>query len=218
MLGFLTAKRVAELGRAAFFPTPDADLPVGRSPELQEDDRTPQFGFVGATFSDKRILLLGINPGNGPNERTLGDARMMPALVQFAKEPIEENFARASDAYMAECRGWPMWKRHCSEVMGAGKLSFEDVAYANCLPWRTASQSRFDDGVAGRASQLFVNPLLEELNPTLIIAMGKRAAEILELAGPPFADVIVWNRAQAATAAVKRERAQAASRILALLG
>ena len=216
MLGYATAKRIVDLGRAAFFPTMDADLPLGRSQALQQDDLVPQFGYVGTQYLEARVLLLGINPGNGPNDRTLRDARMMPALTLFNDDPTEAHFAAASDAYKAECQKFAMWKRHCSEVIGAGKFSFEDIAYSNCLPWRTASESRFDATVANRASQLSVRPLIEELSPNIVIAMGKKAADILEMSGFSSANVIVWNRAQAATAAVKRERADAAARIFAL--
>jgi hypothetical protein len=60
--------------------------------------------------------------------------------------------------------------------------------------------------------------LIEELEPRVIVALGKRAAEILELSGLGLPNLIVWNRAQAATSAVKQERAQAAAHILVTVG
>jgi hypothetical protein len=218
-LGFRTAKRVVQLGRGAFFQDPETDLPNGRSVILRADDLTPQFGFVGSRFAEARVLLLGINPGNGPRNdiRTPNDARMMPSIRQFAEDPTEKNFVDASNAYQAECKHWPIWKRHCSEIVGAGKLSIDDIAYSNCLPWRTESQSNFDDSVARKAAQLFAAPLIEELKPKVIIALGKRANAILRMADAIPAHIITWNRAQAMTPAVRQERSGAAALIFQLL-
>jgi hypothetical protein len=219
MLGFQPAQKAVELGRAAFLGEIHADIPLGRSALLQTHDLTPQFGFVGKRYLEKRVLLIGINPGNGPTNDfpTKGDARMMPALMQFAESPTSENFHQASLAYQEECQAWPLWKRHCNEVLGPGGLLFDEIAYGNCLPWRTESRSAFSDNVAQRAAQLYVRPLLSELVPRVVIALGKRAATILEMTGQALPNLIVWNRAQAATASVKRERADAAARILAVI-
>jgi len=142
---------------------------------------------------------------------------MMPVLASFVANPTAENFAAAMQAYKTQCQHWPLWKRHCSEVIGVGKLSLDDIAYSNCLPWRTESQSNFDDSVAFKALKLYVEPLFEELQPRLIIALGKRAASILRHTQKQLPEMVVWNRAQAATITVKQERAEAAERILQLL-
>jgi hypothetical protein len=217
MLGFLAAKQVVEIGRSAFFLEKEPDLPLGRSALLSGDDRTPQFGFVGAQYHSTRILLLGINPGNAPRNdiRTPEDARMMPAILRFAQNPSEQNFTDAMRAYMSECQKWPVWKRHCAEVIGAGKISFEQIAYSNCLPWRTASESKFSEFVAKKTAELYVRPLIEELKPSLIVAMGKkRVAPILEMTGLSLPKLIIWNRSQALTEPVRWERANAAKEIL----
>ena len=218
-LGYDTARRVLTLGRAVFFGDSDADLPSGRSPLLRRDDLTPQFGYVGSRYADVRVLLLGINPGHGTQNivRTATDGRMMPAHINFAEDPSPARFLEAQQKYKAECEHWHIWKRHCAAVIGAGKLSLEDVAYSNCLPWRSGSASNFSDFVARRAVELYAYPLIEELKPTLLIALGKRAAEILRLAGKTLPPLIVWNRAQVATEAVLRDRANAAAQVFTLL-
>jgi hypothetical protein len=218
-LGFRTATSVLEAGRSAFFGGADVDLPTDRSALLRRDDLTPQFGYVGSRYRETRLLLLGINPGNGKQTevRSATDERMMPALIRFASNPTSANFADAQAAYRAECETWHVWRRHCKQVIGAGRLSLDQVAYSNSLPWRTGSQSRFDDSVAERAAALYALPLIEELKPKLVVAMGKRAAEILRAAGQALPPVIVWNRAQAATESVLRERINAAARVFEIL-
>ena len=219
-LGYNTACNALALGRAAFFGGVDVDLPENRSPLLRRDDLTPQFGYVGARYAETRVLLLGINPGNGKQSelRSVTDERMMPALVRFAEAPSPGNFTDAQRAYKAECETWHVWQRHCNEVIGAGQLSLDQVAYSNCLPWRTSSGSAFSVTVAENAAKLYAGPLIDELRPSLIIAIGKRSATILSLSGGQLPYVITWNRAQAATQAVLAERAKAAAEVFAILG
>jgi hypothetical protein len=218
-LGYLTALNVVKLGRAAFFGDMDADLPPNRSPLLRKDDLTPQFGYVGRGYTTTRVLLLGINPGNGREtiNRSVTDERMMPALIKFAQHPSPENFKAAQQAYQAECSSWHIWRRHCAEITGAGKLSLDNIAYSNALPWRTGSESKFGDSVAANAATLYSHPLIDELRPSVVICLGKRAAAIVTIGDPNLPHMIVWNRAQAATPSVLLDRRRAAEEVFAIL-
>jgi hypothetical protein len=219
-LGYRAACAVLKAGRTAFFKDADRDLPINRSDLLRQDDLTPQFGFVGRAYTKTRVLLLGINPGNGreTNTRTATDERMMPSLIRFARDPSPTNFTVAQGAYQAECANWHIWRRHCAEITGAGKLSLDDIAYSNSLPWRTGSESNFDESVAERAATLYAHPLIDELNPAIVICLGKRAAEIVRIGNPKIPHLIVWNRAQAATPSVLLDRKRAAEEVFTVLG
>ncbi len=219
-LGYTSALEVVRLGRAAFFGSATEDLPQRQSEELCRDDQIPQFGYVGREYGAARVLLLGINPGNGPKtavSRSLTDSRMMPTLAAFAEDPSVPNFLRAHEAQKIECQTWHIWRRHCAEIFGAGGLSLEQIAYSNCLPWRSGSDSNFDDTVAANAARLYALPLIEELAPTVVIAVGKRAADILRMGGRSIQHFVVWNRAQAATPGVLQERRAAAEQIFGLI-
>lgn len=217
-LGYLAAKHVLELGRSAFFGWANGDLPQHRSDEISQYDKTPQFGYVGARYRETRVLLMGINPGNGPSDfPTSSDRQLMPALVKFAQQRSPESFIEAQRAYQSVCRGWDIWKRHCSKVIAAGRLSVDKIAYSNCLPWRTESESGFSGAVAERAAKLYAYPLIEEVEPHVIIAMGKRAAEVLGLCERSLPPVIPWNCSRAATLKVVQERSDTAARISAML-
>lgn len=211
--------RVVELGRAAFFGSEDGDLPTATTATVAADDRRPQFGYVGSRYEEARVLILGINPGNGPRDRRdPRDEVALPALSLFLESRTEASFTAAQEAYRSVCEGWPIWKRHCSEVIGAGGLSLDQIAYSNCLPWRTGSQSNFADAVAENAARLYVKPMIDDLRPSVVVALGKGAARVLALGGLLTNEVIVWNRAQAPTKPVLQERTAAAHRLFLRLG
>ena len=206
MLGYSTARHALSLGRADFFGDPDADLPSSRSAVIRDDDLTPQFGYVGVRYEEHRILLFGINPGNGPRDfRSPDDERMMPELIRFRDDPSRENFQRASAAYRDVCQNWPVWSRLCGELFAEGKLSLDQVAYSNCLPWRAATETRFSDEIAERAVRLYALPLVAELKPKIVIALYRRAASIPD-ERRQIEGLIIWNGAQASTKAVRLER------------
>jgi len=218
MLGYVTAKHTLELGRGAFLGSPEADLPPSSSAIIRGDDLTPQFGYVGPRYNEARVLLFGINPGNGRRDsRSDGDEQMLPELIRFREDRTEESFRRASMAYFEVCQHWPVWQPLCSEFIGDGKLSLDQMAYSNCLPWRTASGTQFSEETAERAARLYALPLVEEVEPKIVIALYKRAANILEMHGRPL-ELIRWNGAQAPTEAVKSERESTAETILRRVG
>lgn len=217
-LGFQAAVRVVELGRSAFFKDASEDIPAAESPQVTEDDLLPQFGYVGTNYEGRRILLLGINPGNGPRHaRNSGEEIAMPPLNEFVAKRSPESFIAAQRAYRQVCQGWAVWGRQCDALLTAGGLNMEDIAFTNALPWRTASKSAFSESIARKAAQLYAGPIVHELNPAIIVAVGKKAAKILEYAGLLSESVVVWNRAQALRPEVVAEREAAAEKFSALL-
>ena len=220
MLGFEAAKGVIGLGRQAFFQEGAPDLPIGRSPSVSLDDQVPQFGYIGSQYPRLRILFLGINPGNGPsNEQSVGDRQMIPNLRRFAENPTEENYDQAMNAYKAECVKWSVWKKHNGRLLTAGCFANDEIAYSNCLPWRTQSKSNFSDYTAEKAAKHYVGALIDDLKPRLIVAMGKqRPPMILKMTGLRLPQVIYWNRAQAEKAQVEKERAAALREIRKAVG
>lgn len=216
--GFLAASKAAAIGRGAFFSHPDEDLPVAESDEVAADDLLPQFGYVGSQYNKRRILLLGINPGNGPRRtRSSGDEAAMPALRDFIAKRTPESFVSAQKAYRSVCEGWAVWGRQCNELLAAGDIGMEEVAFTNALPWRTATGSGFSKGIARAAARLYVGPVVKELAPRIVIAVGKKSGEMLDYAGYLTESVVVWNRAQALRPQVIADRQAAAAKFAKLL-
>lgn len=216
--GFEAARRVVTVGRSAFFGSVDHDLPKADSAQIAADDLLPQFGFVGSRYNVRRILLLGINPGNGPRkERNSGDKIALPALASFVGNPTPDAFVVAQRAYKQVCQGWAVWGRQCDILLRDCGLGLEDIAFTNALPWRTASQSAFSRSIACKTAQLYAGPVVRELEPSIIIAVGKKAAEVLGYAGLMSESVVVWNRAQALRPTVIAEREAAVQQFKSLL-
>lgn len=218
-LGYAAALRVLKLGRSAFFGTAKTDLPVSQSAEVEADDLTPQFGYVGAKYMDRGILFLGINPGNGPRDaRNPGDAAVMPTLYAFCANPTPANFILAQKKYEQVCSGWRLWGVECHDVLQASGLGATDIAFTNALPFRAGTTAAFSKEVAKNAARHYLSLYLLELRPKIILSLGKRAGDILALAGGPGnAEHLVWNRARAARPSVIAERESTLARLGELL-
>jgi hypothetical protein len=151
LLGFEPARRVIQLGRGAFFTRADKNVPIRDVEQLRRDDLVPQLGFVGADYSATRVLLVGINPGNGGNNRG-DDAIMMPVPRRLAEHPTEETFRAASVAYQAGFQGWAPNRLHSRQLFGPGRLAYDEVAYVCALPWRTQTEPPFSADVVRKAA------------------------------------------------------------------
>jgi hypothetical protein len=107
-LGYRTACQVLAAGRGAFFGGVDIDLPERQTAFQRKDDLLPQFGYVGADYSISRVLLLGINPGNGQEmaEESAADQTTMSSKLSFVQAPSVKNFVEAEANYKSDCQTW----------------------------------------------------------------------------------------------------------------
>jgi hypothetical protein len=212
---FMIAREIAFKGRRTFFNSEDDDLPLGRSSELQQDDKVPQFGFVGSKYNEC-LLVIGINPGRGryDDRRERGDAKQMPALHSFLRRRDELSFIGAMTAYKAVCETWHVW-RHCRPWMTTANLNLENIAYTNLLPYRTESKAKYSALVAKKSLDEYVIPLVTELKPKIVVALGKRRPfEELSTKKLLRTSIFAWNRAQALTPDVIKERSETGQAIL----
>jgi hypothetical protein len=206
------------MGRSACFRYELEDVPASTSPEVAQNDLLPQFGYVGKHYEQRRVLLLAINPGNGPRQyQNAGDTVVMPFLQQFATERSPEAFMAAQNAYRSVCQGWLIWGRECGAVLQAGNITLDDIAFSNALPWRTGKESRFSKYTARCAATVYAGPLIDELQPNVIVAVGKRVAEVLTYSGHMSDSVVVWNRERAPKPHVLLEREAAKVKLANLL-
>jgi hypothetical protein len=165
---------------------PDVALPKRKtySETIAADDRLPQFGFVGDEYERRRMLILGINPGNGPDAaRSPSDSEMMPILHHFLANPSEGTFAAAMNAQM---KAFPCWlaSKEIGPILRDECVKEIEISYANASPYRAdggGARDAFPNKSRGRlAAANWVSPLLSALKPRLIIAHGQKAADVLE--------------------------------------
>ena len=153
-----------------------------------QDDAIPQWGcFQGV----KSVVLLGINPGgDSGNSRNSTDEIVLPLWEDFQRAPTQENFVRAQMVHMKQLQRTKYWSQHVAPVLEALNLQPESVTMCNCIPFRTPN-TRWP-AATRRAATRHVRQMLDAIDPSRIVAMGKLAADISQKAGrrPDF----VWNR------------------------
>lgn len=178
-VAFLKSARVsrAELYGVA----PDRQLPAN----LIEDAHIPFLGFAGPRFQTGGVILLAINPGGGGDAYTCRrpqDNVLLPLIEMFVKSTereAEKCFAAMSTNYASQVKTWNLW-RILNPVLDACRQDLSEVAYLNCFPYRTAGD-RKPDAYALRASwNKVIEPLLAELKPSTVIALGKKAGSVME--------------------------------------
>jgi hypothetical protein len=173
-------------GRELLFETPFADLPPDRSQTIANDNRIPQIGFVGDNYDKRRILVIGINPGNGPGDfRSPSDAVMFPALYKFFEMPNHETYAAAMAAQMEAFPSW-LASKEIGPTLGQEGITTNDIAYINASPYRAGNGTAHDVFRTvrrkKRAAANWVSPMLLALQPVIVIAHGVEAARILRYA------------------------------------
>ncbi|HWA68415.1 MAG TPA: hypothetical protein VG821_01110 [Rhizomicrobium sp.] len=183
-VAYEVAKSLIDAGRGSLFETPDTDLPQGRSDLIAKDDRIPQIGFVGEAYEIRRILVLGINPGNGSsNTRSPEDSKMMPALHDFVSDSNRGAYAAAMQAQMIAFPNW-LASKEIGPILKDEGVNLAEIAYANANPYRVEGNSSnhvFPNKTRERiAAMNWVLPLALALSPRLIIAHGQKAADVIK--------------------------------------
>jgi hypothetical protein len=194
---FQVAKALLIAGRGHLFESPTKDIPHASSDIIAKDDLIPQLGFVGSTYEVRRILVLGINPGNGPRaSRSAADAQMMPALYAFVSNPEEVTYAAAMQAQMDAFPNW-LASKEIGPILENEGVARNEIAYANASPYRAGkgdAKDAFPSKARERLAAIgWVLPLLTALTPKIIIAHGKKAADVIQHCDFQ-AKILVYNR------------------------
>ena len=152
---------------------------------LLHDAATMFAGYVGADYrSGSGLLLLAINPGGGGDayeRRTAEDQVFIPLLMKFKEAgptEIVESFERVNTVFMRIVRGWKIWTI-LEPTLDAAGVALEDVAYMNIVPYRTRGNKTPPAAVRERAWKRIVEPSLDLLAPRAIVAIGKKAGNVM---------------------------------------
>lgn len=163
--------------RGDVFWPPDSQLPMTEP----EDALIPQIGFIGADYRRGGTLLLGINPGGGGDtySRTAEDAILLPMIdaLRRSKASLEAMWTMF-DQVLANMQTWNLW-RIVEPVLGASGNTPSAIAYLNCCPFRTLRDGRPHAHALRQCRDIHLGPLIRELTPNRIIALGKKAGDVL---------------------------------------
>lgn len=177
-----TFKRLATISRTEIFGTAE---PQSRPLNLQADAALMFPGYVGPHYRRGGPLLLAINPGGGKDSykvRTRADGEFYPIMETFhwcGAESALAPFEAMNAAWVRNMRIWNL-RRILEPVLDALGCSVDGVAFLNAVPYRTR-EDRLPSVYARRqAWTLVTEPLLQLLEPGVIVALGQKAGDVLD--------------------------------------
>lgn len=180
------------LSRREIFGDADDQLPIAEPADAQ----LPQIGFIGSGYRRGGTVLLGINPGGGRDayRRTPEDARLLPMISalregELSPRDVQEVF----DLVAVTMRRWNLW-RVVAPVLDACGEGQEEIAYLNWCPFRTRQDKMPRAGAMRRCLDAYLGPLMAELAPARIIALGKKVGTPLQRVRFGDADRVVIPR------------------------
>ncbi len=159
--------------------------PTARPVNLPADADVMFAGYVGRRYRTGNCVLLAINPGGGGDaytQRTPEDEVFYPLLHDFknsAPHQVMAAFESVNRAFPPIVRGWNLW-RILQPVLEALGCELEDVAYLNAVPYRTKRDKTPAVDVIRTAWNMATGPTIELLEPSIIVAVGKKAGFVLE--------------------------------------
>ena len=177
--------KALQIDRVEVFGPTDNQLPVSEP----EDAAVPQIGFVGRDYRPGGDVLFGINPGGGGDsyKRTPEDLRLLPMIAALRNQEASlDAINTVFDQYAENMRTWNLW-RIVEPVLCACRRSQSEIAYLNWCPFRTRKDAMPHIRPMLRCRELYLAPLIANLAPGRIIALGKKVGGLLER--KPFGDI-----------------------------
>ncbi|MFC5520096.1 hypothetical protein [Polaromonas jejuensis] len=192
----LAFQRSANVSRAALYGTErDAQLPLN----LAADARVPFLGYCGPRYAVGNPVLLAINSGGGADEyreRHAEDRELIPLVEAFVRAnqgTRARTFEAMSRVYMQHVQTWNL-KNIVTPTLEACGRTVEEVCYINLFPYRTRKNNMPSAKARYAAWENIVAPLLNELRPILLIALGKKAGRVAERFPQPTSKLFVVPR------------------------
>ena len=162
--------------------------------------RYPQPGYIGKGYfeSTSKVLLMGINPGQGRGYETR-DSILFKCSLRLARNPDAENLESLMSVYREQMPAWTIFSRH--EILKRLGVSFDGIAYMNVLHVNTnvgADDKRLGP-VYRYAIAKYTRKQIELLQPHAIVHLGKQGWIMLnrywpEADRPPGLEAVyIWH-------------------------
>lgn len=82
-------------------------------------------------------------------------------------------------SYAAQVQTWNLW-RILEPTLEAAHTELARACYLNVFPYRTANDALPFESARRAAWREIVSPLLTQLNPSILVALGKKAGNIAQ--------------------------------------
>jgi hypothetical protein len=175
------ARRLAGISRGEIF---GAAEPHSRPLNLQADAALMFPGYVGPQYQAGGPVLVAISPGGGKDTckvRTAADRNFYPIMEAFhwcTADAVPGRYEAMNTAWVANMRFWNL-RRIIEPVLDALGCSVEAAAFLNAVPYRTR-KDRMPSAFSRRQAWTSVTaPLLELLQPGVIVALGQKAGDVV---------------------------------------
>lgn len=175
-------------------------------PKLLRDEsfNLPYLGYIGSSYKDNGVLLVGQNPGISPVRFAVQDRDFADAVVAVGQSANAQTMARLKDIQDRIIPTWPVVTNYFP--LAECGLRLDDIAYTNVVRCRT--QENATPGV--RVTRLCIDKhfvrWFDWLRPRVVVCIGKWAHDqifdLLESRGVPHGFI---NRSRSLSTAERQE-------------
>jgi len=145
----------------------------------------PQPGYVGPGYWQKRVLLIGQNPGVSPPRFRAQDEAYAQAGCRLRDNPSPDTLKRYQAVLADIIPTWPVQDNYFP-LYECG-LDLSDIAYFNVVRCRTRGNRVPSSGMVTACMKAHFTDFVEFLQPRIVVCVGKwahdRVAGVLEQQG-----------------------------------
>lgn len=159
-------------------------------PKLLRDasENVPQPGYIGPNFCNRRVLLVGQNPGT-PKRLDAEDMPYTSALRTLRDCPTDETFESLCVLLDSFIPRWPVHNNYFP--LEESGLGLKDIAYLNVVRCRTFRDTKPNVVQISNCLNLHFGRWLDYLMPKVVVFIGKwaadQAANVVSSRGIPYA-------------------------------
>ena len=144
-------------------------------PKLLRDDsfNVPQPGYIGANYSNTRVLLVGQNPGTSDDYYYNYDVELANALVAVTDDSNAQTMAEVKNILDRIIPTWNIFRTYFPLTECGLKLN--DIAYINVVRCRTEGNATPGVQITRTCISSHFIRWLDWLEPRVVVCLGKWA-------------------------------------------
>jgi len=158
-------------------------------PKILRDakDNPPQPGYIGESYRNTRLLLIGQNPGTRKAARADEDIRYSAALIAIRNKPELREYEDLNKILANFISRWPVQNNYFP--LKECKLKLSNIAFFNLVRCRTDNDCSPSSQMVRNCRKNHFENWIELLRPKVVIFIGKwaweRGSQYLDSRGIP---------------------------------